>query len=54
MDDFKFVEIYSTPYFYDKHLSTGCECSWEKVCDTVCGQVNVDESYLTEKIDLDE
>ena len=36
MDDFKFVEVYSTPYFYDKTLSTGNEASWEKLTEVMC------------------
>nr|QBH22543.1 I1 delta-tubulin [Philasterides dicentrarchi] len=54
MPDFKFVELYSTPYYYDKQLSTNSQATWEKVMDTVSGQVNVEESYMTEGVNLGE
>ncbi|EGR34461.1 hypothetical protein IMG5_010880 [Ichthyophthirius multifiliis] len=42
MNDMKFVEIYSTPYYYNKTQSTGPECKWEKTLDCLLSQVNVD------------
>ena len=50
MNDFKFVELYSVPYFFNKDLSTGPEITWEKNIDQLLGQVNVQESYLTQNI----
>ena len=35
MDDFKFVELYSSPYYFDKSLSHGPEATWEKVAEVL-------------------
>jgi hypothetical protein len=48
LDDYKFVELYSSPYNYDKIKNIGPEASWEKVIDKTLDQANVEESYLTE------
>lgn len=37
LPDYKFVELYSTPYHYDKSQSSGPEAGWEKLCDLICG-----------------
>lgn len=44
LDDYKFVELYSSPYLFDKVPSSNSQTSWEKMADIVCGQVNVDDS----------
>ena len=35
MNDFKFVELYSSPFIFNKELSNGPEFSWEKLVDVV-------------------
>ena len=33
MDDFKFVELYSAPYYFDKSSSLKPDAVWEKVAE---------------------
>ncbi len=33
LDDFKFLELYSSPFFFDKGLNTGPESGWDTVMD---------------------
>ena len=33
IDDFKFVELYSAPYYFDKSLSIKPDAVWEKVAE---------------------
>ncbi|KAL4453705.1 hypothetical protein ABPG74_009601 [Tetrahymena malaccensis] len=54
MDDYKFVEVFSTPYYFNKTLSTGPDCHWEKVIDSVLSQVNIEDNFITQNISTKE